>query len=367
MVLLPLLTPRKDTTRVSEGSVFQRKDGRWVGKWKDANGKWRYLYRQSKAKAKQALREALRDRDEGIVPASKMSVGKLLDSWLDDIKDNVSARTWENREGFVRLHVKPRIGTKKLARLTADDARKLYREKLSQGMAPSSVKRIHVILNQAMREAVRLKYIRRNPLNEVKAPKQHCKELDVLSPDAVRSLLATARSSRYEAIIVLGATCGLRVGECLSLRHEDIDFDRGTLNVRRTLYCNQVYEPKTHSSRRIITLPKLALDALRRHVKGYDANNGWLFKTKHGNPIAASNFHRCGWKPMLRKAGLRESTTFHMLRHGTASLLLNQNVPIPIVSRYLGHANPGVTMKVYAHMIDGTSGMAANGIDEALR
>jgi integrase len=69
---------------------------------------------------------------------------------------------------------------------------------------------------------------------------------------------------------------------------------------------------------------------------------------------------------MLAKAGLPQSLTFHKLRHGAASLLLNQNVPIPVVSRYLGHANPGVTMRVYAHMIDGTSGMAAQGIDEAL-
>ncbi len=69
---------------------------------------------------------------------------------------------------------------------------------------------------------------------------------------------------------------------------------------------------------------------------------------------------------MLRKAGLPESLTYHQLRHGAASLLLYQNVPVPVVSRYLGHANPGITMKVYAHLIDGTSGMAAIGMDQAL-
>ena len=61
-----------------------------------------------------------------------------------------------------------------------------------------------------------------------------------------------------------------------------------------------------------------------------------------------------------------EATTFHQLRHGAASIMLNQNVPVPVVSKYLGHANPGITMKVYAHMIDGTSGLAASGLDEAL-
>jgi len=351
---------------MSEGSVFQRKDGKWCAKYKDATEKWRYLYRKNKSEVKKALREALKDRDEGIVPATKMSVGKLIDEWMDSSKDSVSLRTWENREGIARLHIKPKIGTKKLARLTAEDVRTLYRQKLAQGLASSSVKRIHHILNQAMREAVRLKYIRHNPLDDVKPPQQHRQEIDVLGPDDVRKLLDAARGSRYEAIIVLGATCGLRVGECLSLRYEDVDFDRGRLNIRRTLWCNQVYEPKTPRSRRTVTLPYLALDALRRHVKGHGVGRGWLFQTKHGNPIAAPNFHKCGWKPMLRKAGLSEATRFHDLRHGTASLLLNQNVPIPVVSKYLGHANPGITMKVYAHMIDGTSSIAASGIDEAL-
>ena len=69
---------------------------------------------------------------------------------------------------------------------------------------------------------------------------------------------------------------------------------------------------------------------------------------------------------MLRKAGLPETLTYHQLRHGAASFLLNQNVPIPVVSRYLGHSDPGITMKVYAHMIDGMEGIAAHGMDEAL-
>jgi hypothetical protein len=78
--------------------VFQRKDGRWCGKWEDSKGKTRYLYRKSKSEAKQALRQALKDRDDGIIPASRMTVGNLLDQWLADMEGGVSRRTWENRE-----------------------------------------------------------------------------------------------------------------------------------------------------------------------------------------------------------------------------------------------------------------------------
>jgi integrase len=175
------------------------------------------------------------------------------------------------------------------------------------------------------------------------------------------------RGQRWEGVVVLGATCGLRIGEALSLRYEDLDLAEGTISIRRTLWKYNVYPPKTPSSRRTLKLPQVALDALTRLSESNgNPSEGWLFPSKNGNPTAPESFWCWGWKRMLRKAGLPESLTYHQLRHGAASLLLNQNVPVPVVSRYLGHANPGITMKVYAHLIDGTSGMAADGMDDAL-
>jgi hypothetical protein len=148
---------------LSEGTVFQRSDGRWCAKYKDIRGKWKYLYRKSKGEAKRALRQALKDRDEGIVPPSKMTVGALLDEWIEDMREDVSHRTWLNREGFVRLHIKPAIANTTLANLTADDARKLCRQKTRQGLASSSVRRIHELLYQALRYGVSSKYISPQP------------------------------------------------------------------------------------------------------------------------------------------------------------------------------------------------------------
>src|SRR3712207_3228247 len=139
---------------MSEGTVFQRSDGRWCAKYKDARGSWRYLYSKSKGEARKALRVALKDRDEGIIPPSKITVGALLDEWLEDIRHDVSHRTWLTREGFVRNHIKPAIGKTKLAKLTADDVRGLYRQKSRQRLATSSVKRIHELLKQDRKSAV---------------------------------------------------------------------------------------------------------------------------------------------------------------------------------------------------------------------
>ena len=117
------------------------------------------------------------------------------------------------------------------------------------------------------------------------------------------------------------------------------------------------------SFRSSIKLPTIALDALRRHREEH-GGDGWLFKTSGDKPVAAHNFHKCGWRPSLRKAGLPETLTYHRLRHGAASLLLSEGVPIPVVSRYLGHSNPSTTMRAYAHVIDGLEGMAAQRIDQ---
>jgi integrase len=115
-------------------------------------------------------------------------------------------------------------------------------------LASSSARRIHEILNQAIKEAMRLKYISRNPLDDVKPPKASYREMDVLKPEQVRRLLDTVRGQRWECVIVMGAVCGLRLGEALSLRYEDLDLIAGTVQVRRTLWKNKVYPPKTPSS-----------------------------------------------------------------------------------------------------------------------
>jgi len=347
--------------------VFQRKDGKWCGKWKDASGKWRYLYRKTKAEAKQALREALRDRDDNIIPAEKMTLADALQQWLVGKEGTISRRTYVNREALVRIHVQSHpVGSVRLCKLTGEHLRGFYREKL-RTLSPSSVGQLHNAINTACKEQVRARTVRSNPAAEVKPPRNHntSRDKDVLTPQQVKALLETVYGSRYETVIVLGATCALRVGEALALRWEDIDPQEGTVSIRHTLWKGKLYPPKTPQSRRTLKLPERALEALRRHAG--QRKEGYLLQTRNGTPVAAENFWYCGWKPVLRAAGLDESLTFHQLRHGAASLLLNQNVPIPVVSKYLGHASPNITMRVYAHVLAGTSGIAADGIDAALQ
>ena len=240
----------------------------------------------------------------------------------------------------------------------------MYRNKVAEGLALSSVKRIHVILKQAFGEAVRRKYIGHNPLSDVKPPRMDKEEKHILSPGQVRHLLETVKGDRFELAVVLGATCALRIGETLSLRWEDFDVERGTVTIQRTLWAGKTWPTKTVGSKKTLKLPKIALDALKR-VRMVTEGQEWLFPTSNNTPVATGNFHP-QWKRMLREARLPDSTTYHSLRHGVASHLLDRGIPLPVVSRYLRHANPGITATVYSHIVSGTEDLAADGIDKAL-
>jgi integrase len=180
------------------------------------------------------------------------------------------------------------------------------------------VGQIHVLLKQAMRDAVRQKLIKINPLDDVKPPrKRQRRERDVLTAEEVNHLLNTVKGDRFECVYVLGALCALRVGEALSLRFEDLDLNEGTIAISRTLWLNQTYAPKTDASTATIKVPTRALEALRKHA----ANNGnpkegWLFKTSSGNPVDPSNFYKWSWRPILRKAGLPWELAAMLVKRG---------------------------------------------------
>jgi|SRR5215211_127669 len=250
-------------------TVFKRGDGKWCAKFQRDDGTWMYLYStKGKQVVRQKLRQAIIEYEAGLVPPSKMTLKIYLDEYLDVLRERVSDRTWLSRASIVRRHITPTLGNKALASLNSKDIHGLYRVKLSEGLAPSTVLRIHTILKQAMREAVHSKYIRSNPMEYVKPPRQQSRDIDVLTTDQVHRLLDAARSSRYEASIVLGATVGLRIGECLALRTEDVDLTNGTVTVRGTLWRGQVHPPKTRSAYRTIKLPERALSALTTACKG---------------------------------------------------------------------------------------------------
>ena len=204
-------------------------------------------------------------------------------------------------------------------------------------------------------------------------------EIHPLTPEQVKTLLEAARGDRLEALYVLAVHTGLRQGELLGLRWEDVDLDEGTLHVRRTLTSAKggpvLSAPKTKGSKRSVKLSESAIDALRSHLQrqleeidrvgSLWRENGLIFASETGEPLDRRSVTNHRFKPLLKRAGLPQ-IRFHDLRHTCATLLLGRNVNPKIVSEMLGHANIAITLDTYSHVLPNMQDHAVKAMEDAL-
>jgi integrase len=367
----------------NEGSIYRRKDGYWVGQYgvQTAEGsKTRYIYGKTRAVVAEKLTRALADRNGGLTyDVGKMTVGEYVGRWIEDsVKDTVRQRTYERYEQIVRVHIKPALGRVKLSALTPAHVRALYREKLGAGLAPRTVRYIHVTLNKALKQAVADGMIPRNAASSVKAPKPKREEIRPLDREQVRVFFDAVNGERLEPLYVLAVTAGLRKGELLGLKWEDLDCETGTLQVRRSLSearSGRIFEAPKGGKGRSIRLTRRAVSALREHRKrqleermrlaGLWQEHGLVFPSKVGTPLTGRNLTR-SFKRHLERTGLPRTFRFHDLRHTCATLLLRQGVNPKFVQELLGHRDVSVTLNVYSHVLPDMGDQAAIAMDAAL-
>jgi integrase len=231
------------------------------------------LYGKTRREVDEKLTRAKADRNGGLVfDADNLKLGEYLGRWLDDsVLDTVRPTTFERYEQMVRLHIRPVLGKLKLKNLTSAHVRGLYRQKLDAGLSPRTVQYVHVTLHKALKQAIADGLIPRNATEAVKPPQVRREEMRPLTAEQVKVLFEAAKGDRLEALCVLAVTTGLRQGELLGLKWDDIDLEAGTRQVRRTLTtakCGPVLSaPKTKGSRRTVRLSQAALEALRSHLE----------------------------------------------------------------------------------------------------
>jgi len=371
-----------------DGDVFPRKNkagkitsyrGAYVG----PDGKRRYVSGRTKEEARRALREARANSGQGLLfDADNLKVGEYLDRWLSDsVSDTVKATTFERYEQITRLHLKPALGRVKLKALTPAHVRGLYREKLAAGSSARTVRYIHTTLHKALKQAVMDGLIPRNATEAVKPPQPTREEMHPLTPEQAKLFLQVAHEAgdRLEALYVLAIHTGLRQGELLGLKWDDVNFDDGSLQVRRTLTITKngfvFASPKTTGSRRSVKLTQRAIEALRSHLERQLAEidkvgslwseNGLMFASETGEPLDRRTVTNMKFKPLLKRAGL-PPVRFHDLRHTCATLLLTRNVNPKIVSEMLGHSTIAITLDTYSHVLPNMRDQAAAAMEEAL-
>jgi integrase len=371
-----------------EGSIYPVRDKN--GKVKGYRGayivhtaegpKRRYISGKKREDVAEKLAKALSNRADGLVfDAGSLTVGEYLDRWLKDVRDTVRQSTYEGYEYAIRPHIRPALGRIKLKDLNPAQVRWFYRDRLDSGLAPATVHKLHVILHKALKAAVADGLIPRNVTAELKLPRITREEINPLDPEEARQLLGAARGDRLEALYVLALNTGMRQGELLALKWDDVDLERGVLRVRRTLtHADKAFvlgEPKSKKSRRTIRLTASAVRALREHLSrqleemermgSLYQTGGLVFATEAGTIINPSNLRNRSLKPLLKRAGL-PPIRFHDLRHTCATLLLSKDVNPKVVSEMLGHASVSITLDIYSHLLPDMQEKAAKALEEAL-
>jgi integrase len=260
--------------------------------------------------------------------------------------------------------------------------RALYREKLDSGLSSATVRKMHSILRKALKQAVLDGLIPRNACDAVKPPKVERKEIKPLDREQAKTLLEAASGDRLEALYVLAVHTGMREGELLGLKWEDVDLERGLLRLRYALVREGgkvvLGDLKTPKSRRSIRLTAVATNALRGHLERQLAEmermgslyqpGGLVFATEHGTLINPSNLRNRSFKPLLRRAFGEGSPDicFHDLRHTCATLLLIQGTHPKLVQELLGHATIAMTLDTYSHFLPSMGEQTVRAMEAAL-
>jgi integrase len=367
-----------------EGTISRRKDGRWEGRYyvpTEDGPKRKVIYGKTRAEVSEKLTKALSDRANGIVYDNEnITIGEYMDVWLKgSVYGSVRQSTYDRDTNLVDNHIKPVLGSLKLKKLNSAHVQSFYRNRLDTGLSASTVRKIHDILRRGLAQAVDWHLTQRNVADVVKPPRPVPKEIVALSTDETRRLLDAAAEDRLEALYVLAVHTGMRQGEMLALRWQDVDMENAVLSVRRTLTRRggkvAFGEPKTKKSRRSIRLTPQAVEALRAHLErqlrdmeilgDHYQDQGLIFTTDTGAPINPSNLRQRSFTPLLKRAGLPHMR-FHDLRHTCATLLLSRGVHPKFVQELLGHATIAITLDTYSHVMPSMGDATAKAMEDAL-
>jgi len=381
------------------GTIKERAPGRWqvsaeAGRDPQTHRRRRrrFTVAGTRKDALRALREAQQQRDHGIaVTPDRISVGEWLTGWLERhrAEGHINPRTHDRYRQIIRSHLVPGLGQLRLQALRADHIADLKARWLSGKdstaagpLAGGTVHKHLVVLRRGLADAVKASIIIRNPMDAVSAPSARGREeRRALTEEEIPALLGAAIGTRFDAPIRFTLATGLREGELLALKWEDVDWEAGTVAIRRTLaYIDgkTVFgAPKTEHSRRTIELSAATVQLLRSHRAAQATHrlrlgpiwreHGLVFPSLLGTPWLARTFYR-DYRAIVDRSGIEgaASVNWHTLRHTAATQWLRHGADVFSVSRRLGHASASFTMDCYGHLLKGQQRQAAEALDHLL-
>ena len=371
-----------------EGTIFKRSDGRWTGQITLDLGNEQYkrktVYGKSQKEVKEKLEQLRMECRQGrVIETSDMPLEEWLHIWITNYKPNLKITTRESYESYIATHIKgSELGKIPLNKLKTTDLQTFYNAKLNgtyknqkQKLSSTTVRYINIIIKSGLKQAVNNRMINDNVCNAVVLPKKNKIEIIPLTREEVIRFLDVAKEDRLYTLYLLEMMTGLRRGEILGLKWEDIDFEKSKINVVHNLYrINNTDEnattryklelltPKTERSKRSIPINQFMIEELLKHKEKQDMekslyagdykNLGMVFSRPNGDYISPREFLR-QYQKLLSRAGL-ERKRFHDLRHTVASLLINANESPKVIQQLLGHSTISTTLDIYAHVMGET-------------
>ncbi|HLF43081.1 MAG TPA: tyrosine-type recombinase/integrase [Acidimicrobiia bacterium] len=329
----------------------------------------------TKKQAVAAMREVQEaDAKGSLVEPTRLTVGEYLAEWLaatrSRVGDDLSATGWRDYEIHVRRHITRRIEEVPLQALDRNHVKALYawvqEGNSSRGgrrPSPKTVHNIHLTLHRALEDAVADGLIARNPATRARKAPKAGREMLTWDEDQLRSFFHASAEDRLFPLWQMTAMSGMRRGEILGLRWDDVDFKSSTVTVNRQWRRGEkglvLAPPKTERSRRTIDLDTETVTVLKKwrtaqleEQMAYDGewqDNGFIFTRKDGRrhdvDVVSQHFDR-----LVARAGV-PPVRFHDMRHTHATLLLLAGVPAHVVSMRLGHRSVAFTLQQYAHVL----------------
>ena len=358
-----------------EGSLRKRSDGRWEGRYTagmDPNtGKpiSRNVLGKTQAETREKLKAAIQQAEQvDVTQYEKYTVGQWANVWFETYaKPNIRESTALYYQNYIENHIVPNIGKILLRKLTTLDLQKFYNKMKTsgrvqryknmenKGLSNKTVRGVHTMLHGCLEQAVQNRILPYNPSNACKIPKKEKKEMYVIPPEKIGAYLHEAQAYGVLPIFYLELSSGLRRGELLALLWSDVDIEKHTVSVTKTVNRTsgelKVQPPKTPKSIRTVAIPEQTVAILIGEHEAHP-DNPYLFPSpKTGTMYDPSTIRRIH-KKLLQRAGIEENVRFHDLRRTFTTLMIQNGADPKTLSAMLGHYSAAFTLDVYGNVTD---------------
>jgi len=347
----------------------------------------KYFTAPTKKEAERMKNKLISEYSSGsYLETSNKTVKGWIEEWLDTfVYPTYSPNTIRSYELVIKGHILPAFGHIKLQELTTLDLQNYYKKIAvyspvsKRSIEPKTIRNVNMVMMAALSRAEKLELVRKNVARAVELPKQKKYVAEVYDREEIARLLAVAKGTSMETAINILIFLGLRRGELLALRFSDIDFEKNTVRISKSIHKVKgafvEKPPKTDAGHRLLNAPPSLMEVLQKAREKYEREKAELGSKFHdgdfviwrkgnGRPHDPDHFSY-QFKQFITTNGFK-CIRLHDMRHTNASLLLTLGVSPKVAQKRLGHSNFGITMDTYSHVLDEVEREATDKLEEAL-